>query len=200
MTPSSIQSNPAATLIADVAHDDLAALVNTYYWQKQSWVVWLHYAFSLAILAVIARVALLNNYGVDDWLTGFGLAVIGFVVLIPIHEALHGLVYKLLGAQDVRFKVALRQFMAYAIAHNFAANARQFFWVAVTPFVVINAALILAAVLLPPFSFYFWCTLLIHTSGTSGDWALLNLMWLNRGRPFYTWDDADAHRSYFYVI
>ncbi|MCS6909926.1 MAG: hypothetical protein NZM11_05080, partial [Anaerolineales bacterium] len=71
-------ADPRYTLLAEVSHDDLGDFTNTYYWQKRSWLIWGHYAFSLGVLAAIGRVAFVNRYGVDDWLTGFGLGVVGF--------------------------------------------------------------------------------------------------------------------------
>lgn len=197
--PADLRDNPRFSLLAQVSHDDLGNFTNTYYWQKRSWLIWAHYAFALGILGAIARVAFVGRYGVDDWLTGFGLGVVIFILLFPIHEGLHGLAYKLLGARDVRFAVSLRQLYAYALAHHFVLGARRFAWVALAPFVVINAALAAGALTFEPFRFYLLCALLIHTTSTSGDFALLNFLWLNRGRGMVTYDDADERHSYFYA-
>ena len=40
---------------------------------------------------------------------------------------------------------------------------------------------------------------LVHTAGTSGDFAMLNYLWLTRHQAVYTYDDADTHTSYFYA-
>ncbi len=199
MLPADLRDNPGYTLLAELKHDDLGEFTHAYYWQKRSWVIWAHYAFSLGVLAAIARVALVSRFGVEDWLTGFGLGVVGFVLLFPIHEGLHGLAYKLLGAREVRFAFSLRQLYAYARAHRFVADARRYALIAPAPFVVINAALIAAAFAFEPFRFHLLCTLLIHTASTSGDFALLNFLWLNRARGVVACDDADERKSYFYA-
>lgn len=199
VSPADLHDKPGYTLLAEIKHDDLGDFTNTYYWQKRSWLILGHYAFSLGVLAAIARVAFLGRYGVDDWLTGFGLGVVGFVLLFPIHEGLHGLAYKLLGAREVRFAFSLRQLYAYALAHRFVMDSRGFAIVALAPFVVLSAALIAAAVAFEPFRFYLLCALLIHTASTSSDFALLNFLWLNRARGVVTYDDADERRSYFYA-
>ncbi len=131
-------------------------------------------------------------------MVSFGYAVICFVVLVPFHEALHGLVYKAIGATDVRYNISLRQFYAYAIAHNFVADHRQFAWVALAPFLVISMLLVMAAAFWPPLRFVLVGTLLVHTAGTSGDFAMLNYLWLNRHQEVFTYDDAVSHTSYFY--
>jgi hypothetical protein len=199
VSPADLRNNPGYTLLAEIRHDDLGDFTNTFYWQKRSWLIWAHYAFSLGVLAAIARVAFLGRYDVDDWLTGFGLGVVGFVLLFPVHEGLHGLAYKLLGAREVRFAFSLRQLYAYALAHRFVADARRFAFVALAPFVVINMALIAAAFAFEPFRFYLLCALLIHTASTGSDFALLNFLWLNRAHGVVTYDDADERKSYFYA-
>lgn len=199
MSPADLRDNPGYTLLAEIRHDDLGDFTNSFYWQKRSWLNWAHYAFSLSVLAALARTALVGRYGLDDWLTGFGLGVVGFALLFPVHEGLHGLAYKLLGAREVRFAFALRQLSAYALAHRFVTDSRRFAVVALAPFVVISAGLIAAALAFEPFRFYLLCTLLIHTVGTSGDFALLNFLWLNRARGVVTYDDADERKSYFYA-
>lgn len=133
------------------------------------------------------------------WIQNFGYAVICFVALVPIHEALHGAVYKAFGASDVRYNISLRQFYAYAIAHHFVADRREFTWVALTPFVVINSLLILAAAFWSPAQFFLLGVLLVHTAGTSGDFAMLNYLWLNRHQEVFTYDDAISHTSYIYA-
>ena len=88
---------------------------------------------------------------------------------------------------------------AYAIAHNFIADRREFIRIALAPFVLINLLLAVLAVLFVPLRFYLLGVLLIHTAGTSGDFTLLNLFWLNRHQAVYTYDDASEQRSYFYA-
>jgi hypothetical protein len=38
----------------------------------------------------------------------------------------------------------------------------------------------------------------LHTAGTSGDWALLNYLWLHRERRILTYDDAELGETYFF--
>jgi hypothetical protein len=131
-------------------------------------------------------------------MTTFGNAVLCFIVLLPLHEGIHGAVYQICGAQDVRFGGSLKQFYAYAVAHKFVVGQRAFAWVAVTPFLIINALLVAAAVMFPAHSFFLIAVLLFHTAGTSGDFAMLNFLWRHRRDEVYTYDDADEHRSFFY--
>lgn len=186
-------------LIAEIAHKDLVPFINEYYWRKRSLVVMLHYLFTIGSLAAWIWVGLRAGYTFSRWLETCGFAVIAFVFVVPVHEAIHGVAYKLLGAPDVRFSVSLKKFYAYAIADKFVVDRRSFALVAAMPFVLINGVLIIASlVLTETHAFFAVCFLLVHTGGTSGDWAMLNYLWLNRDREVYTYDDADEGMSYFY--
>jgi hypothetical protein len=104
----------------------------------------------------------------------------------------------MVGARDIRWDYSPRMLAVWVIAHRFVANARAFTFVALAPFVLINAALIAGAIVWPAFAVFLLFVLLWHLHGSSGDWALLNFVWLHRDRGFWTWDDADAGRSWFY--
>lgn len=196
---SDLQQDAQFQLLAELGHDNIMPFVSEHYWQKKTWVTWLHYLFSLAILAVWVIIGLQDKLSFDAWFTQFGYAVLAFVVLLPVHELIHGVVYQAFGARDVRYGMSLRNFYAYAIAHRFVANQRIFSWVALAPFMVINGLLILAILFFPTISFFLLGVLLLHTAGTSGDWALINFLWLNRQRQVYTFDDAHEKKSYFYA-
>lgn len=194
-----VQESRQFQVLVELGHKDLAPFVNQYYWKQRSWVVMFHYAFSLLILGVWVWLGIQQAYGFEQWLASSGYAVLGFFAIVPIHELIHGLVYKLNGADDVRFNGSLRQGYVYAIAHHFVANARVFTWVAIAPFIVINLLLVLAALVFPAYAFHLICVLLLHTAGTSGDFAMLNYLWLHRERALFTFDDALEQKTYFYA-
>ncbi len=193
-----IKADTHYQLLTELGHKDLAPFCATFYWRERSWLTWSHCAFSLALWVFWIEMGIQQQLALSTWMVSFGYAVICFVVLVPFHEALHGLVYKAIGATDVRYNISLRQFYAYAIAHNFVADHRQFAWVALAPFLVISMLLVMAAAFWPPLRFVLVGTLLVHTAGTSGDFAMLNYLWLNRHQEVFTYDDAVSHTSYFY--
>lgn len=198
METTALQGNPQFQLLTELGHNDIAPFVLEYYAKRRTWVTVTHYIASMLLGGAGVFTALRQKMTLDTGLTAFGAAVIASVLILPIHEAIHGAVYRLLGARDIRYGVSLRKFYAYAIAHNFVADRVAFAWVAATPFLVINGLLLLAALLWPHYGFFFLAMLLIHTAGTSGDWAMLNYLWLHRSQEIYTFDDAVEHKSYFY--
>ncbi len=186
-------------LLRELGFNDIMPFVTEYYWRRRTALTILHVVLTVAFLGLWLATGLNNGIALDEWLTSWGSAFILFLTLLPVHEALHGLVYRLCGATDVRYGILWRQAAAYATAHHFVADARQFTWVAVTPFLVINGALLLGAAVLPDWRALLLGALFWHTTGTAGDFALLNYFRLHRDREMYTYDDADSKKSYFYA-
>ena len=126
---------------------------------------------------------------------------VGLVFLfIPIHELLHALAYKLVGAHNISFLANLKKFYFAAIADQSVLNAKEFKIVALFPFltVCIGAAFIL------PFTDEFWRLALLsfvslHTLFCGGDFSLLNFMQRNKSKAIVTFDDRRNKKTYFYV-
>jgi hypothetical protein len=195
-----LQDETRFTRLVELSHPDLMPFLAEYYGQRRSWVIWLHYAFTALNLIGLAAVGWAAGTNFDEGMTAFGLGVLAFLVLIPIHEAIHGVVYWLAGARDIRYAVSLKQVYAYAAAHHFVADAREFFWVALSPFLLISLALLAGAALSQPLRLFLLSTLLLHTGGASGDFAMLNYLWLQRAQTLYTYDDLDTQKSYFFAL
>ena len=120
------------------------------------------------------------------------------MVVLPLHEALHAVAYWLAGARDVRWDYSLRMLAVWVIAHRFVVSTGAFLFVALAPFVVLNALLVVAAIAFPQYAVLLLFVLLVHLHGCAGDWSLVNFVWLHRERGFWTYDDAVTGKSYFY--
>ena len=128
-----------------------------------------------------------------------GLIIIP-LLLVPIHEALHLIPFSLAGARDIRLGADLRQGIIYVTAHRFVAGRRLFGVVAMTPFIVVTAGIIIAMAFCPLWWKWVLATsLMVHTTMCAGDTALLGYMTAFKNRMVYTWDDADIKEAYFYV-
>lgn len=127
-----------------------------------------------------------------------GMAAV--ILLIPFHEGIHGLLFRLFGAKDVRYGVVWRKLMFYAVAHDFAVNYRQLLVIALGPYVVLSLGMGLAAVWLPGGWKVFVAGMYVfHTLCCVGDFGLCGYMHRFRHLKPLTFDDADARISYFYV-
>jgi putative zincin peptidase len=187
------------TLLGVLTHASLGKFVVEYFLRRTSWLTRAHHLMSLITLVAIVVVALRQERSWLYCLESFGAAlVVLFVIVLPLHELVHAIAYRLAGARDVRWDYSARMLAVWVVAHRFVADTRAFAFVALAPFVVINAALIVAAILWPGIAVFLLFVLLWHLHGASGDWALLNFVWLHRARGVWTYDDADAGRSWFY--
>jgi hypothetical protein len=130
-------------------------------------------------------------------------SVVGLIILpllcVPVHEILHVIPYFVSGARNIRFGMDLKQYMFYVTAHRYVAGPLQFKLVALAPFVIISLSLLVLIAVLPGlWKISLSVFLFAHTTMCAGDFALLNLYFLNRDKEIYTWDDADKKEAYFY--
>ena len=190
---------PRYQLLAEFTHAELGEFVLHYFFSRRSWVTYAHHAMSLVTFAAIVVIAVEQGRSFLRCLGDFGLALVAlFAVILPLHELLHAAGYRLVGARDIRWDWSARMVAVWVIAHRFVAETGAFLIVALAPFVVLNAALIALAILFPQHAVLLLFVLLWHLHGAIGDWALLNFVWLNRDRGFWTYDDAAAGKSYFF--
>lgn len=165
----------------------------------------------VTIAYIVINLILLGNVGLraglligEGWEKGrvFGHVSYGFAIpflLIPLHEWLHGLAYRRLGATKISYEANWRQFHFAALADRFVVSRREFWFVAFTPFLVLTAAFIGIALLLPPlWSLTLWTAALLHAALCGGDFGLASFFWENRHRDVVTFDDVTAQRVYFY--
>jgi hypothetical protein len=132
------------------------------------------------------------------WQLGGG--VLGLLVLLPIHEFIHGLAFKSVGATNVGYGYSLKSLMVYAYSQKFPTTMREVAFVAVMPFLVITSALVIGWVIWPTYSLVWIVLLLIHTTACLGDFALIRYYLKNRQRVIYTYDDVEnERRSYFFA-
>jgi|GEM_PF-922546 len=127
------------------------------------------------------------------------LAAIPFLFgLLVVHEGIHALVFRLLGAQDVGFGYSRKALMVYAYSQRFVMRLPENALVAVMPFLVITAGLVAGILAFPAYRLLLAFSLLLHTFGCLGDFALIRHWWKNRHRPMYTYDDLEEKRTYFF--
>lgn len=126
--------------------------------------------------------------------------VLPFLLIIPVHEMIHGIAFKIMGAKKLTFGANIREMVFYVTADRFVLNKSMFIFLALTPFCIFTAFFIWFL-----FSSSFvvqWIgamLLCLHTSCCIGDFALISYIGINvpRGK-FYTFDDISVKTSYFF--
>jgi hypothetical protein len=142
----------------------------------------------------------LKSGEVDHGFDQLGLAFLScFVILIPIHELIHALVFKVIGAEKVGFGWSTKSMIVYAYAQKFIMTLRENSWVAAMPFIVITLGLSLLWYLYPEWPFFWGTNLFLHTTACMGDFILIRYFFKNKQSLIYTYDDIEGEkRSYFF--
>lgn len=188
-------------LILTIPYADLIQFVFDYLKKKTflTFFFWL-VCFLFLSAAVFIRIRIAGIFPLTRILMH---SVIGFIILplicIPVHEFLHIIPYFFSGAKNIRVGMDLKQYLFYVSAHRYVAAPLQFRIVALTPFLVISSGLIILVILMP--GLWRWSLsifLFVHATMCAGDFALLNMYFVNKDKKIYTWDDLDKKEAYFY--
>ena len=125
--------------------------------------------------------------------------LIGSILIIPVHEGVHGLVYRLLGARKIKFGADLQQFIFYVTADRYPVSGAQIYILALSPFVVINGMTLIATFFWFP---HLWLLtlffLLSHNVMCIGDFAISNYVYGKRPNRVYSYDETEIMKSYFF--
>jgi len=122
----------------------------------------------------------------------------GSIVVIPPHELLHGLAYRILGARKIRFGADFQQFIFYVTADRFPISKKELTFLAMVPFAFMNVAIIsLTAVWASHLTLFSASLLLSHNIMCIGDFAIINYAFSQKGELF-TFDDIGKKKSYFF--
>jgi hypothetical protein len=133
------------------------------------------------------------------WRIGAGILA-GTILIIPPHELLHGMAYRLLGARKIRFGVDFQQFIFFVTADRFPISRNELRFLAMTPFVAINLITIgLTAIWFPDWILFSATLLLSHNIMCIGDFAVTSYANKIKGK-LYSFDEIEKKKSYFYLL
>jgi len=122
----------------------------------------------------------------------------GSILVIPPHELLHGLAYRILGARKISFGADFKQFIFYVTADRFPLSKKELIFLAMVPFVIINLVIIASAVTWASrYTLFSASLLLCHNIMCIGDFAVMSYAFSRKGRIF-TFDDTEKKKSYFF--
>jgi hypothetical protein len=163
--------------------------------------------FFFFTLFLFALVLFLKTYYILyfdlPWNTVLKFSTFGFVVgalpVIPVHELLHGIAAKIIGARRIRYGVEWNYMMFYAAADRFVMNKKQFAFVALLPFILISAFFLTMAYLSTELNSLFWLSAcFFHATMCIGDFGLLSFFEENSKKILYTYDDVSEKKTYFF--
>jgi hypothetical protein len=202
-TAEELQKEDRFRLVKKLSYDDIIPFIFEYI-RKRNIASYLFFILNILLLffllAVTVRILFFSGY---RWFNLLRYGLLGTVllplVLAPIHEGVHGLVYFLAGARRIKFGADLSQFIFYVTAHRYVVGRHTFFPVAFTPFFIINALLILLYLISPPLlAWSILITLFAHSTMCIGDFAMVSFFFEHHAEKILTFDDLNEKTSYFY--
>ncbi|HOY12297.1 MAG TPA: DUF3267 domain-containing protein [Saprospiraceae bacterium] len=201
LLPQDLERN-GFVLLDELGHKELIPFVKTYLNKKT--MISQIYTICNILFAVFIIFWFWFHIERGDFEIGRGFTYLsyGFAIafaLIPIHEYIHVLAYKSQGAENTSYDANLRKFYFMAIADQFVANKKEFWIVALAPFVVISTSLILLLFIANPlWSVTILGVLLTHTAFSSGDFGIMSYFDFHKDKEIVTYDDKVQGISYFY--
>ena len=198
-----IKGDTRFRLLDRIPYDDIADFAGSYLRKSNTSIrTYLVIVILLFIGMVVSLVfgAAFHHFNLLSLLKQFlyGL-LISFTIVIPLHEAIHGVVYFLLGARKIRFGAKLKQFAFYAVAEDFVTTRSAFYILALSPFIILSLANIAGFLFVHGYAGYTYLSILFfHSTMCAGDFALLSYYEVHRDKEIYTFDDIRDRVSYFY--
>ena len=140
------------------------------------------------------------NHSFDSAIISFfAFGITGAFLLIPIHELIHALAYKLVGAKTISFGSDIKNFVFFAAADKFVADYKDFQIIALAPVVTITfISIIILFFISGNLVWSFIGLITVHSMFSGGDFGLLSYFHENRDKEIVTYDDVQNKISYFY--
>lgn len=193
-TPEELQESGKYEKIKDLDHNEMVPFLLKNLKNRNP----VNTVFKHGTMLLIALILFvwIGRWDTTAFFVGLGAGLLfTFTVGVILHEILHLVVYKLLGAKKTRLKPLWAQGAVAAVADHFVVSGKEFYWLAFTPFVVLTAAG-LAALFTTSGWIFFGVSffLVMHATACIGDFSLAGFMYEHRNKSIYTFDDTDEER------
>ena len=169
------------------------------------WPMVFFYGFNLLLflfMAVFSTQNFLNQtLPLTTWILFMLYGIVaGMILVIPFHEGLHGLAYRIAGAKKVKYGMDLKQMLFYASAPGFVADRKSFLLVAFSPFIIINLFFGLGLLLgATPVKWASIVAIFIHSTLCIGDFAMVNFFASFPKKNVYTYDEENSQITRFFI-
>jgi len=197
-----LENDPGYRLILELDFNEMIPFVLDNI-RRKSYISFLYAAVNILLFVAAVLWIVIGIAGSQiSWLSVFKQSLAGLftgsILIIPIHELLHGLAYKVLGAKKVEFGADMQQLIFFATADRYPVSGKELYFLAMTPFVLINLAIaVIFLVWFPHLSLYPLFLLLSHNIMCIGDFAMVNYVH-HINSMVYTYDVKENKKSFFY--
>lgn len=199
LTPDDLPS-AGYRLLSSLNHQEIIPFVQDHLWSKNPiarnfrWLTLSLLVVSIAFLA-FAIIRSPKEWGHSLALFSYGLAL--SFLLAPIHELIHGVALKAVGAPAVQYTANWRKLYFMAGSDRFVANEREFYPIAFAPFAMISLGALVLLIWNPLTA---TSLLFLHTAFCVGDFALASYMNEHRKEGIVTYDLMKEGVSFFFIL
>lgn len=154
----------------------------------------------LGIFFLTRSVVLLFQDYPEPLYYSLGALVFCFSLLIIIHELLHGVALKMIGAKKINFGGYFKKFIFYAETDQFVINKKQFAFIALTPLIVVKLGTLIGVIFFihSPIFYFLIFVMSAHSLFCAGDIGLLSIFYKYNKTEIYTYDVKAEKTSYYY--
>ena len=203
-TISELQNSGEYELIAQLEHNHIKQFVVEQLTNEGKLVKsYMYYQLLMMLIGIffILRAAVMAFQSASEPLYwSLGALVFCFTLLIALHELLHGIALKLVGAKNIHYGGYLKKFIFYAEADRHVLNRKQFALIALTPLFVIKIISLLGIIVFfgHPAANFFIVLMSAHSLFCAGDIGLLSLFYKSPNTEIFTFDVKAEKKSYYY--
>ena len=180
-TPEELQESGQYEKLQDLDHNEMVPFLMKNLKNRNP----INAAFKHGTMLLIALILFvwIGRWNTTLFFAGLGVGLIfTFTVGLILHELLHLLVYKILGAKKTRLKALWSQGAVAAVADTFVVSEKEFYWLAFTPFTVLTTAGLIALFTTSTGWIFYGVSvfLILHATACIGDFSLAGYMYEHR--------------------
>lgn len=189
-------------LLDTLEHEELVFFVKKYLYRRGFWPVFYFGFILILLITIVLLIRSKTGPGEFSASKAWGNTALGFALsfmLIPLHEYIHAIAYRICGAREVTYDADFKKMVFMAIAHRFVAGAREFAFIAIAPFAVITLFAFMLIPVAQGYQAYILLGLIFtHAAFCGGDIAMLGYLRFHKDKDIATWDDKVNKVSYFF--
>lgn len=204
LKPKDLIGNDDFELLAEVDHQHIKQFIFEQIVQEKH-LIRLYSAYQIGMIALfiflLVKAGLLYFREIVQPIEVIGLSILfAFTGLIVLHELLHAVAYRMMGARKITFGAIWRKFIFYAAADQQVIDYRSFKIVAYAPLVVVKVTCIILTICFwnSPGAYFSISLMCIHSLFCAGDIAMLAFYKLHPDKEIYNFDDLSQKKTFFY--
>ena len=187
-------------LLAEVKNDQTFQEFINQQLRKKTLVSLSYKALLLFICGVLLSIYLFqysSEGSTSNFLFQLGLGILLGMLLIPIHESIHGIYLKALGSGNVKFEWDILRFRFDCYSDKFVITKPEYYRLLLAPAILVTFVLLVLSLIFSQFLVVFSAMILIHSALCAGDIALVNHLSYLREEQLFIYYDADYRKTIF---